>query len=498
MTYAGRCLGTLLLAATIGGSAGAQLIPVRVVPIAQADQFGIFPSVNFGMANVSIAMADSLLDPFQNPALGLRVRRAVYFGAPTFFAVTNEAGSGQTYPLGVLARKGRVFFGGMLALQEINPARSRQEPFPPPIEVLSGSSFAPVTFNAEPNQTEDNVYGHAMAGYSLPGQVTIAASGARSNLRAMEGTELLFAGSHKVRQRGDHSELRIGLLKDWGQRSLEVVALDRRFDMSYVAGYAEQYWDPATRQPRTQTRDVRTSMDSRTTGLHVEYDVPVRDSTWRAGAVFTVNDIRDSKAPYYEFMGIPLDPSRTRAFNVGVGLSRRRGPVTLALDAVLEPIWRRSTGPVDTNSLAIFAPGTNVEDSYFKFRNVVVRGGIARDIVVAGSDNRLRLQFGAQLRNVNYTLEQHDRLNGVYRERKNNWREWTHAWGTSLIFPRFEFGYQLRLLSGMGRIGVPPADGTVVMGVPDIAGFPGTVTQNITLYPVRVASHQMFFRVPIR
>ena len=497
MTYASRCFRTLVLAATFASSAGAQLIPVRVVPIAQADQFGIFPSVNFGMANVSIAMADSLLDPFENPALGSRVRRAVYFGAPTFFAVTNEAGSGQTYPLGLLARKGRIFFGGTLALQEINPARARSEPFAPPIGVLTASSsFAPVTFNAEPNQTENNVYGHGMAGYTLPGQVTVAVSGLHSRLRAMEGMELLFTGSHNVRQRGDHSELRLGLLKEWGTRSLEVVALDRRLDMSYVAGYAEQYWDPATRQPRTQTRDVRTSMDSRTTGLHVEYDMPVRDSTWRAGAVFTVNHLSESKAPYYEFMGIPLDPSHTRAFNLGVGLSRRRGPVTLALDAVLEPIWRRSSGVVDTSSLAIFAPGTNVEDSYFKFRNVVLRGGVARDIVVPGSDNRLRLQFGAQMRNVNYSLEQHNRLDGVYRERKNSWREWTHAWGTNLLFPRFEFGYQLRLLSGMGRLGVPPQDDVVTID-PFFPGSPLPI-QNITLYPVRIASHQMFFRVPLR
>ena len=496
MTYASRCIRTLVLAAAFTGSAGAQLIPVRVVPIAQADQFGIFPSVNFGMANVSIAMADSLLDPFENPALGSRVRRAVYFGAPTFFAVTNEAGSGQTYPLGLLTRIGRGFVGGTVALQEINPARTRREPFSPPIGVLTSSSLAPVTFNAEPNQTEKNFYGHAIAGYMLPGHVTVALSGVQSNLRAMEGMELLFTGSHNVRQRGDHSELRLGLLKEWGPRSLEVVALGRRLDMSYVAGYAEQYWDPATRQPRTQTRDVETSMDSRTTGLHVEYGMPVRDSTWRAGAVFTVNHISDSKAPYYEFMGVPLDPSQTRAFNVGVGLSRRGGPVTLALDAVLEPIWRRSSGVVDTSTLAVFAPGTNVEDSYFKFRNVVLRGGVARDIVVPGSDNRLRLQFGAQMRNVNYALEQHDRLNGVYRERKNSWREWTHAWGTNLMFPRFEFGYQLRLLSGMGRLGVPPQDDFVTFD-PFFPGSP-SAAQSITLYPVRIASHQMFFRVPIR
>src|ERR1043166_4739207 len=52
---------------------GAQLISIKTVPIAQGDQFDIFPSQHRGMGGVSLALAVTLLDPFRNPArAGLR------------------------------------------------------------------------------------------------------------------------------------------------------------------------------------------------------------------------------------------------------------------------------------------------------------------------------------------------------------------------------------------------------------------------------------------
>src|SRR5688572_7587230 len=145
----------------------AQLIPIRVVPIAEADQFGFFPSANFGMANASLALADTLLDPVRNPAHGARVARARYFGGPTFFSVTNDAGSGQTFPVGVLTRIGRAFVGGALAIQEIAPARPRQTP-PFPIEILVSSEAPGPFIPAEPNRSRSNSHAHATAGYAFP------------------------------------------------------------------------------------------------------------------------------------------------------------------------------------------------------------------------------------------------------------------------------------------------------------------------------------------
>src|SRR5574342_576712 len=79
----GRCLvaprpALLLftLSFALGSTAAAQIIPIRSVPLAQGDQLLIFPTANLGMGGVSIALADSLRDPFRNPAMGARVAAA--------------------------------------------------------------------------------------------------------------------------------------------------------------------------------------------------------------------------------------------------------------------------------------------------------------------------------------------------------------------------------------------------------------------------------------
>src|SRR5437868_9922845 len=75
----------------------AQLISIKTVPIAQGDQFEIFPSQNLAMGGVSIAVPDTLLDPFRNPAKGARLAVAPrFFGSPTFYGVSSGAGGGRT------------------------------------------------------------------------------------------------------------------------------------------------------------------------------------------------------------------------------------------------------------------------------------------------------------------------------------------------------------------------------------------------------------------
>lgn len=481
----------------------AQLIPVRTVPVAEADQFGFFPAANFGMGGVSIALTDSLLDPFRNPAKASRIGRALYFGSPTLFSVSNHAGSGQALPVGAILRSGTTFLGGALALQEISPARPINSFFPGAIDVLGSSTFGPPVPDAEPNKSASNRYAYATAGHRLQRTgVTIAVSGMWSDLRAMEGVELLFNGSHNVRQSGERLDLRLGLLKEWnGQRSFEAMVLHSRHDMSYDVGYAQLYWDPATRQNRVQTFNKQSEDGNRTLGLHLGYVMPLPDSGWQVGGVVTANRIAHDRAPYYRIMGVPRDAGYSSAYNVGAGVSRSLGPSRIAIDAIFEPIWRRGTGRADSAILAgagQLAPGSVTGESYFKFANFVLRGGVSRDVRLAIDESRMRLQFGMQMRGVNYTLEQHDFIQGTFRSGKRSWKEWTHAWGASFVFPRFEFGYQLRLASGMGRIGVPPDNGGGFLASP-LSPFPGQPTaSSVTMYPVRVSTHQLTVSVPLR
>src|SRR5215813_13965873 len=100
---------------------GAQLIQIKTIPLADGDQFAFFPSANLGMAGVSLALRDSLLDPFVNPALGARTRGAIFFGTPTSYSISSHAGGGWTLPLGGRASAGSLFGGGVLAVQSVDP-----------------------------------------------------------------------------------------------------------------------------------------------------------------------------------------------------------------------------------------------------------------------------------------------------------------------------------------------------------------------------------------
>lgn len=98
------CLAAALMA--LAHPALAQLISIRTVPVAQAEQFDIFPSNNLGMGGVSIAVADTLLDPFANPATGSRLGAARVFGSPGLYSVSSDAGGGRTLPIAAFLRGG--------------------------------------------------------------------------------------------------------------------------------------------------------------------------------------------------------------------------------------------------------------------------------------------------------------------------------------------------------------------------------------------------------
>src|SRR5438874_1331431 len=111
----------LLCAAT--GRTSAQLIQIKTLPVAEGDQWRLFPSANVGLGGISIALTDSLNDPFENPAKGARLSErgnGLFFGAPTFYSVSKNAGGGRTFPLGTVMRSGSNFGGVVIALQEID------------------------------------------------------------------------------------------------------------------------------------------------------------------------------------------------------------------------------------------------------------------------------------------------------------------------------------------------------------------------------------------
>ena len=77
-----------------------QVVSVKTVPVAAGDQFLIFPSGTLAMGGISLALPDTLGDPFSNPATGSRVGESFFFGTPALYHISGGNGSGRTLPLG--------------------------------------------------------------------------------------------------------------------------------------------------------------------------------------------------------------------------------------------------------------------------------------------------------------------------------------------------------------------------------------------------------------
>lgn len=507
-----RAVGLSILLAILACSASAQLITIKTVPIAQGDQFDLFPSHNGAMGGVSIALADSLRDPFVNPGKGSRIGMARLFSAPSLYGISRGAGGGRTLPLAMLAKSGLWYGGLSLALQEVDASRAPQsdggfvaQPLVRPLPSVPGVERVPPRLEAYGNQ-----YALAMLGRTLPGsQLSLGGSVLWSRLQGVDGVDLLYAGSTGLRQFGHAVDLRVGALKEWaGQQSLEVVVLHNRFRMTHDVAYLDSFWDPGTQQFAQRVRLDHHQDQTNTWGLHLEYERPLAASGWRVGWLATVNRMSHPKLPEYELVSVPViprDPGYSSAFNVGIGLSKARGPATFAIDAIYEPIWTYTwadaAAPVGTATGGMIPVGGKTVENHFRFSNGLLRLGVGRDVELGPFGKALGLQLGLVLHSVHYWLAQHDNVQNLGRTLEEGWLEWTPTWGLSLRFPDIEIRYRGRATNGTGRPGVQPDGCAVCVAAPDaLAGGNILVapTGPLTLQKVTTTTHQVSLSLPIR
>lgn len=495
----------LFLAVALPPPASAQLIPIRTVPVAQSHQFDFFPSQTRGMGGVSIALADSLLDPFVNPALGTRLASPRFFGSPALYHVSGEAGGGWTAPIGALTKAGRWYGGVSLAFQQVDlsddfvPAGG----FPCP-ECSSVGDFDPA------DDSRHNRYVFASLGrdFSEVG-LSIGGSVSWAGLNAVDGVDQLHMGSAGVEQAGRALDVRLAVLKEWaGDRSLQALVLHNRFNMAQDILHLDQFWDPDQRLQDLRPR-VEENLDrSHTWGVHVEYEQPFAAEGWRLGWLATVNRTTHVSMPDYGTINVPQDPGRSVALNAGVGVARRRGTSTFGLDLIYEPIWtttrRRAETAIERAEGETIPAGAEVRENRFRFSNAVLRMGVGDELDLRRLDTRLGLQLGLDLRSVRYTLEQRDDVEVSTRTQDERWAEWAPTWGLSVRRPAFELRYSGRVTHGTGRPGFAPTQGNVVFDqalgfyvVDEIEGW-GWGTPQTSLNPVRLIAHQISVSLPLR
>jgi hypothetical protein len=442
--WTSRCvrLFGLLLAAAAAPDVSAQVITPRTVPVLIGQQFDILPSDRAGMASVTIALDDTLLDPFVNPAKATRLRQALISVAPFFYNASNTRGGASTLPVSGVAPFGKSNWsgGGLMALQSLDRMR----------------------LTANPPLSERTASNHYLMGVLARrvGTVSIGASGYFAELGAEEGIDLLYSGSDRIQQSGNVSDLRLGLTKEWsGQRSLEVMLLRGQFDMTHDVHYpARTEFRPPDQQvqvPESQehNRD-RTGM----WGVHAEYSQPLGTQGWRVGSLATANRLSHPKIPDYrirEVITVPRDPGRTWAYNVGVGLATVQGQNSFGIDVVLEPMfsttWAESLGDTVTASGAPVRRGGHTVDNRTRFANSSFRFGFGHENPV-GKDSSATFgyQLGLSVNSIRYRLKQWNRLEESFRIQDEQWQEWSPSFGLRSRGPAFEVGYTFSMVCGAG------------------------------------------------
>ena len=361
-------------------AARAQVIAVKTAPIADGGQFAFLPSANLGMGGLSIALADSSLDPFTQPARGALLRGTRVFGAPTFFSVTRNAGGGLTLPVGASFSRGRWFSQLAVAMQDID-RRNPNQPLPP---VLAAADVgAPPVPTDDEQRSRQNRYAHGLIGRRFDGGLAIATSASWWRLNAIDGVDLFYPGSLRIRQHGDAVDLRVGVRKDFGHgRSFEATALRNRYAVTQDVLFVDTFWNPTLRQMVGVARNEPNADRTDTWGLHFAYLRPLADSSWRIGTVLTGNRIRQPSIPKYDLPQEPADAGRAQAYDLGAGIARSEGVWTVGFDAIYEPIWSRTWERATESTLARdgspIDAGSNTLDSRFHFQNAIARLGARR------------------------------------------------------------------------------------------------------------------------
>ena len=317
------CLFTLLLL-LLPLLSQAQLISIKSVPVATAEQFLLIPSQNLGMGGVSIALEDPSLDPFVNPAKGARVAGAYTFSAPVFSNVAQDNGGARTLPLGVLLSGGSWFGGANLAVQQFGKPE-RAVFFASELVNFAGNNHTLLA-----DQNSNNLYATGLIGTKLPGSgVAIAASASWAGLEAMQGVDFLYANSSRIDQQGHIADYRFGLLcESQNGPSFELLLLHNRVHMMHEVYYNNWFWEGVI------ARMEQNLDQTHTWGLHSGSMIPLGSNGTRGGLIFTVNKKSHPKIPNYELMNIPRDPGDTWAFNFGSGISHASERNIVGIDLI--------------------------------------------------------------------------------------------------------------------------------------------------------------------
>jgi hypothetical protein len=442
------------------------------------------------MGGVTVAVDDPLGDGWTNPAKGSLVEGTEFLGSPTFYGISGNGGGGRTFPIAGLVAGPRVFGGLSLALQQIEDSSASDFFFSRP-----WLDIGPQPTQRISDSFSRNLYAAGFVGLRLGAAWSVGVGGSAAALDAMDGVDLLYAGSDRIEQSGGVQDVRVGAYHASERNRTELLLLHQRVSMEHDVTYTD--WVPDPSPTGSFVRRVERNEDrGRTWGAHVAWDRDLRAEGWRVGASGTVNRKSHPKIPNYQIQSIPRDPGLTWAYEAAVGFARSVNGTTFGLDVALQPIWSETWQEADTADVtasggALEVGDRSIENDFF-FTNVFLRSGLSHEV------GNATVQFGLEVRSYAYALEQVNHVQDAYREQDEAWMEWTPTLGVALRFSDFEVRYAGRVTTGTGRPGTDQTfDGTFVN---QLAGSDVILAPSgpLTLQSADVVTHQLTVRVAVR
>jgi hypothetical protein len=480
------------LAMLLCNEAGAQLVTPKTLPVHQSAQFDIQPATHPGMGAVSIAVDDTLADPFVNPAKTARIVESAFFTLPSAHGVSGSRGGGRTLPFGGFATGGGWSVAGLAALQQLDRA-------------------GPVWNRPTSERTATNRYGSLAVARRWSEATSVGASLYGAELGAVDGIDLLYGGSDRIDQRGSLVDLRLGLTRALPRdRALELVLLHSRTTMRHdvhfprIVGWDWQPGMPTPPEPvlLQEERQEINEDHTRIWGAHTGYTRPVGSEGWRMGVIATLNRLSHPKIPNYVIQNIPRDPGTTYAFNGGVGLARVMEDVRVAFDAIYEPIrsetWAdaaRDTGTVSGRTIP--AGGRTVENS-FRFSNLRLNAGFSTDRPRgAGGESSLGFHGGLAVHAIDYRLGQTNHVQESFREQRESWIEWTPSIGIRYRTRDLEMGYAFSFTCATGPCG-PEFGNDLIVEAPRHGGIIAAPSRPLFFDSGTAYRHRLSVVLPIR
>ncbi len=448
---------SLILTSASPAVVGAQVVPLRTVPLPAGEQFLVVPSRNLGMAGASLALDDPWQDPFVNPALGARNEALRIFALPTFYGADGQAGGGASLPVAFLARRGRIFGGGGFAYQAADDPNANYYSWQ-----LTGPGAPPPDLGPPSNR-----YAYGLLGWTLgDGRTSIGAAVSGAQLEEISAVERLYEGRTWLAEGGQTRDYRVGVLRELARGgSVEAVLLNSRIDMRYDVGRVAWFYDPVSHLSQTRNWTDRNLDRSSTWGAYFRYLTGRDTAGYRTGYSFTVNRKGYPSLPNYDVAPVPRDPGESWAFSAAIASSRTWGKRTATFEAALEPAWSHTWAmtPTQLDSMGSVVPPARTSENWFRFINAHALAGLERR-----TDWGV-WQLGLRLDEIHYSLERQNYQTGLGTNGSDGWFEYSPTWGLMLRAGRAEIRYAGHFVSNdlpcldcetKTVVQPPPADGS--------------------------------------